>query len=168
MPKIYHYTTEAAAKSIMRLAKQGHLEFLLGSQEQSGHATGAYVSSVSPADIGNRPVSRFLGTTAFSGVCYVFELDVPEGYRDGSGHGRLIPIQGDRGSSGIALTMTKGRAYADPIGDSDDVLTKNDCMVVPISCLKATWKMDSGSGSNKAAERVAFDASKRNEVAWRD
>lgn len=155
--KFYHYTTKAAAQQIVRLRKQGYLEFKLGSQEQSGHATGAYFSKTSPEHMAQkeRPISRYLGTQGFEGDwCYVFELDLPAGWSEGTRSdlkpAHITPIAGDRGESlGISMWMTKAGGYADPKGDSDESLTKGGCMAMDITYLTKTYKISSGAGKNK-------------------
>ena len=79
---------------------------------------------------------------------------------------KVVGIGGDRGTSGIAMTMSKGSSYTDPVGDSANVLTQGGCMVLPIAYLHATWVMDSGSGKDKRPARIAYNPTNKGDVAW--
>src|SRR5271166_2639830 len=161
--KIYHYTTLAGARAIVRLRKRGYLEFILGAQDQSGHPTGAYFSLKSPDDVGSQdqPVSRYFGVKGFDGeMCYAFELDVPAewgtGLKSDAKWAHISKLTGDRGGLGIVVYMVKAGSYADPMGDSDDVLTMNNCIAIPITLLVSTWQLESGAKA-KARNETAFN-----------
>jgi hypothetical protein len=167
-----------AARAIVRLhkpkdGKDGYLEFLLGSQEQSGHSTGAYFSKKSPAEVAaqQQPISRYLGTKAFeSGECYVFELEVDDNWATGAKTdekvAHLSPIPGERGTRGIAVCLNKAAGYEDPVGDSDEKLTKNGCIAISTDCLKGTWKMDAGAGKDKIRHRLPYNPQAGKKYIW--
>jgi hypothetical protein len=169
LSRFYHYTTQDNAQKIFRLIKIQWLEFLLGDQSQSGHATGAYFSMWSPEDVAKnkRPISRFFGTSALPPKIICIELTVPADWTVESTKKKsqqntpyvIEPIDGARGSDeGIAYCLTKGKTYVPPKGDSDESLEKGMCICIPKMYLSQVYLMES-SKDKKVLDKAGFNAS---------
>jgi hypothetical protein len=159
--KIYHYTTKAAAKKIMRLHAQGYLEFLLCAQPQSGHPDGSYWSKKGPTDLPDKPISRYFGTTALPGTAICFELEIDNDWQTGDVRNlkfKLDPITGARGDGGIALYLHKGHKYEPPLGDSDEDISQNECICVPKALLKHVYVVPTGQGSKAPTAQCGGNA----------
>jgi hypothetical protein len=134
----YHYGPPKILDKVKRLGQDFGWEFLESPQDQSeGKPKACYLTKLSPEDLAkkDRPVARVLGLKATEGKYWqCFEMKFPDEWSEIFSEKkartdlrpiRIEPIKGDRGKTGIALYMVKGRggAYEKSLDEGVDANT---------------------------------------------